>query len=149
MKNFTFNNLKYGTHFYKYSNSSNMIKFFSGFKIISYMFWRNKYDINYYFYDKKRITNMINITYKDNFDKYTEYIKYYENGNIWKKYICENKKLDGEYIEYYENGNIKKKYYYKNGKIEGEYIEYDRSGKISGKYYYESGKTSGKYFYKK
>jgi len=65
---------------------------------------------------------------------------YYDNeSKIKEKYFIINNKKEGEYVKYYENGNIYIECSYVNGKLDGEYIKYYIDGQIEEKYNYTNG----------
>jgi len=82
--------------------------------------------------------------------------RYYDNGNLYKKYYKINGEANGKYYEYYKNGNLKIETNYKNNLTDGNYKEYAKNGDLLKKgkffkgeaigwfYYYRNGKIRGK-----
>lgn len=78
-----------------------------------------------------------------------EYIRYFENGNLWQKGNFNNNLKEGLWKYYDSSGKLSYEVEYKDGKEHGSYKKY-RRGILWDNTHYENGVKSGPYFtYKK
>ena len=58
---------------------------------------------------------------------FSEYKKWYKNGQLWALSYYKEGELDGEYKEWYENEQLWAYGYYKEGKLDGKFKEWNKN----------------------